>query len=79
MWTILRWAVLMVLCGILLGLPLALFCTPAIRSLLYGLGPSDPLTVLEVVIAIIVVTAVASYIPSRRASRVDPMVALRYE
>jgi ABC-type antimicrobial peptide transport system permease subunit len=79
MWAILRGALFLVLCGILLGMPLALVCTRAIRSLLYGLGPSDPSTLVAVVIAIIVVTAVASYIPARRASRVDPMVALRYE
>jgi ABC-type antimicrobial peptide transport system permease subunit len=78
-WTILRGALILVLCGILLGLPLALVCTRAIRSLLYGLGPSDPSTLVVVVLAIIVITALASYIPARRASRVDPMVALRYE
>lgn len=78
-WTILRGGLLLVFCGILLGLPLALVCTRAIRSLLYGLGPFDPSTLVAVAIAIIVVTAVASYIPARRASRVDPMVSLRYE
>jgi ABC-type antimicrobial peptide transport system permease subunit len=50
-----------------------------IRSLLYGLAPFDPSTLSVVVVTILGVAALAGYIPARRASRVDPMVALRYE
>ena len=65
--------------GVALGVAGALGAGRAIASLLYGVTPHDPV-VLGVVIAILaVVAAVASYLPARRATRVDPMVALRYE
>ena len=61
------------------GLPLAMASARAIRSLLYGLAPFDPSTLSLVGVTILIVAALAGYIPARRASRVDPMVALRYE
>ena len=65
--------------GVLVGTAAALAAGRAIASLLYGVTPHDPL-VLSIVIAILVgVAALASYLPARRATRVDPMVALRYE
>ena len=79
MWAILRDVLALVLCGIAIGLPLAVASATAIQSLLYGLAPFDPWTLSIVVITILAVAASAGYIPARRASRVDPMVALRYE
>jgi ABC-type antimicrobial peptide transport system permease subunit len=65
--------------GIVLGLPLAVLVTRSIASLLYGLTPDDPLTVLASVGALLLAALTAGFFPARRASRVDPMAALRIE
>jgi putative ABC transport system permease protein len=65
--------------GVVIGLAVAFGSTPLISSFLYGVKPHDPLTLVLVSAFLIVVTILATYIPARRASRVDPMVALRYE
>ncbi|MGC2468118.1 MAG: ABC transporter permease [Candidatus Acidiferrum sp.] len=67
------------LLGILCGLVVALAMMQLVRSLLYGVSPTDPITFVAVSLLIGVVALAASYIPARRATRVDPMVALRYE
>jgi len=65
--------------GLVLGVAGALAVGRAIASLLYGVKPHDPLVLVVAALVPVVVAAVASYLPARRASRVDPVVALRYE
>jgi ABC-type antimicrobial peptide transport system permease subunit len=76
---VLREALLLVGTGIAIGVPLALALARSVSSLLYGLKPTDSLTISAAVVLLFAVGAVASYLPALRASRVDPMVALRYE
>jgi predicted permease len=65
--------------GVVIGVGSALGLTRLMSSLLYGVKPWDPITILLVAVLLSGVTLLATYLPARRASRVDPMVALRYE
>jgi predicted permease len=78
-WLILRETALMVGVGALIGLPAAIFTTRLVESFLFGLTPQDPMTIAAATLLLLAVTAIAGYIPARRATRVDPMIALRYE
>ena len=69
----------LVILGILTGVAIALSASHLISTLLFGLPPRDPLSMAAAVVVMIVVSAVAGYLPARRASQVDPMVALHYE
>ena len=65
--------------GLAVGLALALGAGQLLRSQLIGVGPRDPVTYLGIALLLALVALVASWLPARRAARVDPMVALRYE
>jgi putative ABC transport system permease protein len=67
------------LVGVVIGVGSALGLTRLMSSLLYGVKPWDPITIVLVAVLLSGVTLLATYLPARRASRVDPMVALRYE
>ena|SRR6267378_5715780 len=65
--------------GVLIGIAASMAITRLMSSLLFGIGATDPLTFASVAILLSLVALLASYIPARRAMRVDPIVALRYE
>jgi predicted permease len=74
-----RESLLIVSLGIVIGLPLALLSSRVLRSLLFGLSSADPLSLIAVVPLLGFAAGLASFVPARRAAKVDPMVALRYE
>jgi predicted permease len=76
---VLRNAMVMAVAGIVVGALAALAATRLMRGLLYGVGASDPLTFVTVAVALGGVALLASYLPARRATKVDPIVVLRYE
>ena len=76
---VLRETMLLVGAGVVIGLSAALWATRLIASLLYGLTPNDPMTISLASLLLLTVAALAGYFPARRASRVDPMVALRHD
>jgi len=76
---VVRQALLLSAAGAALGLAGALALARLMRSLLYGVSASDPLTLAGVVALFAMVAAAASYVPARRAVRMDPLEALRWE
>lgn len=76
---VLREAMKLVLIGMAVGVPLALLVSRLFASMLFGLSPSDPVSMLLVVVALAAIATIAGLVPARRATKVDPMVALRHE
>ena len=79
LWIILREGLVLCLAGVLLGLPLAIAGARLLRSFLFGLAPEDPLALTLAALATCAVALIATAVPAMRATRVDPLVALRYE
>jgi predicted permease len=78
-WLILREIVFLVAIGIAIGIPITLAGSRFITTMLYGLKGTDPISLALAVAFLLAVAAIAGYLPARRASKVDPMIALRYE
>ncbi|HET6975503.1 MAG TPA: ABC transporter permease [Pyrinomonadaceae bacterium] len=78
-WMILRETLYLVLAGLLIGVPAALVGARLIATQLFGLSPTDPLTLIGASLVLTIVALLAGYLPARRASRVNPLRALRYE
>lgn len=76
---VLRWGLRLTALGVVLGLITVFVVNRYLASLLFGVTPTDPLTMLASVVTLILVTLTACFIPTRRATRVDPVIALRAE
>jgi predicted permease len=79
LWLMLRETLLLVFTGIVVGLPVALAASRLTRGLLFGLTPNDLLTLVLAVSVMVVMAGLAGYLPARRATKVDPLTALRHE
>ena len=78
-WLVVREALTLVAIGAALGLPLAFVAGRSILSLLHGVDPIDAVSYSQATLLLLIVAGIAAYLPARRASRIDPMVALRAE
>jgi ABC-type antimicrobial peptide transport system permease subunit len=76
---VLREVALLTVAGVAIAIPVALAVTRLVRSQLYGIVPNDPLSIAAAALVLASVALLAGYIPAERATRVDPLTALRYE
>jgi ABC-type antimicrobial peptide transport system permease subunit len=79
LWVVLQETLWLALAGVSIGLVLALAFSRLVESLLFGVKPHDPSAIGLAMLAMIAVALFAGYLPARRATKIDPMVALRYE
>jgi ABC-type antimicrobial peptide transport system permease subunit len=79
LWMVLREILILVSIGVVIGVPVTLAGDRLVSNMLFGLSPTDPLTLVGATVLLLIVAAIAGYLPARRASLIDPMVALRYE
>jgi predicted permease len=79
LWMVMRESLILVAAGIAIGVPAALVAARLVSKMLFGLSPTDPLSLAGAAMLLLGFAMLAGYIPARRAAKVDPMVALRYE
>jgi ABC-type antimicrobial peptide transport system permease subunit len=78
-WLVMREVLLLVGIGVLIGLPAAFAVTRLLASQLYDITPNDPATIALATLGIAAIAALSGYLPTRRATRIDPGTSLRYE
>jgi ABC-type antimicrobial peptide transport system permease subunit len=78
-WLVLRDVLLLLAVGVALGLAASVALGRLITSLLFGVQPNDALQLMSAAVVLAAATAIAAYLPARRAARLDPMTALRQE
>jgi ABC-type antimicrobial peptide transport system permease subunit len=76
---VLREVLLMATVGLAIGLPASLAASTVVKSFLFGMKPNDALSLVGAVLVLMGAMILAGYLPARRASRIDPLVALRHE
>jgi ABC-type antimicrobial peptide transport system permease subunit len=79
LWMVLRESLVLMAIGIAFGIPLSVAASRAIKAGLFFVNPADPLNLIAAVLIMSAALLAGSYIPARRATKVNPMVALRYE
>ena len=78
-WMVLRQVFVLAIAGLAIGLPTALAASKFVESFLFGTKPDDPIAITVAVAVLVAAAVIAGYAPARRASKIDPMVALRHE
>ena len=78
-WMVLRETLLLVMAGLVIGVPAALLGARLVSTQLFGMSPTDPLTLIGAAVVLTTVALLAGYVPARRATKINPLVALRYE
>ncbi|HEU5450647.1 MAG TPA: ABC transporter permease, partial [Terriglobales bacterium] len=79
LWMVLRESLVLVAIGVVVGLPLVVAGVRVVKSQLFGIAPYDPLALISALLVLVTIAAMSGFIPARRATRVEPMVALRDE
>ena len=79
LWLVMKEVALLAVIGVLIGLPTAIGLGRYLESQLFGLKPADPITLAVATVTLTIVAFFAGYLPANRATRIDPIVALRYE
>jgi len=78
-WMVLRQALALAVVGLAIGVPMALGISRFVKSFLFGVKPNNPAALLVAVAILLSAVLVAGYVPARKASRIDPMTAVRHE
>jgi predicted permease len=78
-WMVMRETWLVLLVGLVVGIPVGIAATDMFKAMLFGVSKTDPFSIASAILALVAVCVTAAIVPVRRATRVDPMVALRYE